>query len=96
LNWVRDQIEDESLMPVNVGVGFNKKFESTVKTIFKKISRVYGHLYFSHYTVFSDYKVVQVLNTSFKHFVFFVQEFDLVSKKDLLPLENLIQNIENR
>jgi hypothetical protein len=30
------------------------------------------------------------LNTSFKHFIMFVQEFELIEKKELAPLQELI------
>lgn len=33
------------------------------------------------------------LNTSFKHFIFFVQEFDLIEKRELAPLQELIENL---
>lgn len=44
---------------------------------------------------FTFIKVIELkeeahLNTSFKHFVFFVQEFNLVEKKELMPLDELI------
>jgi len=33
------------------------------------------------------------LNTSFKHFIFFVQEFQLIEKKELAPLQELIEKL---
>lgn len=33
------------------------------------------------------------LNTSFKHFIFFVQEFQLIEKKELAPLQELITSL---
>jgi MOB kinase activator 1 len=33
------------------------------------------------------------LNTSFKHFILFVQEFKLVDAKELAPLDELIERI---
>ena len=33
------------------------------------------------------------LNTSFKHFVFFIQEFELIDKKELAPLQELIDRL---
>lgn len=32
------------------------------------------------------------LNTCFKHFVFFVVEFDLIEEKELAPLKDLIDS----
>ena len=33
------------------------------------------------------------LNTSFKHFIFFVKNFDLVDKRELAPLQELIDKL---
>ena len=33
------------------------------------------------------------LNTSFKHFVYFIQEFELIDKKELAPLRELIDRL---
>jgi len=33
------------------------------------------------------------LNTCFKHFYYFITEFSLVDKKELLPLQELIDNL---
>ena len=55
------------------GVPFPKNFLGIAKTILKRLFRVYAHIYHQHFT-----EVVQLgeeahLNTSFKHFIFFVQ-----------------------
>ena len=33
------------------------------------------------------------LNTSFKHFVYFIQEFELIDRKELAPLQELIDRL---
>lgn len=58
-----------------LGVPFPKNFQSIAKTILKRLFRVYAHIYHQHFS-----EVVQLgeeahLNTSFKHFIFFVQVF---------------------
>lgn len=55
------------------GVPFPRNFQSNAKTILKRLFRVYAHIYHQHFS-----EVVQLgeeahLNTSFKHFIFFVQ-----------------------
>jgi MOB kinase activator 1 len=55
------------------GVPFPKNFLTIAKTILKRLFRVYAHIYHQHFS-----EVVQLgeeahLNTSFKHFIFFVQ-----------------------
>lgn len=58
---------------VSAGVPFPKNFLTIAKTILKRLFRVYAHIYHQHFS-----EVVQLgeeahLNTSFKHFIFFVQ-----------------------
>ena len=76
-----------------VGVPFPKNFSMIAKTILKRLFRVYAHIYHQHFA-----EVVQLgeeahLNTSFKHFIFFVQEFNLIERKELAPLQELIEKL---
>jgi MOB kinase activator 1 len=36
------------------------------------------------------------LNTCFKHFIYFIDEFKLVEEKELAPLAELIQQFKDR
>jgi MOB kinase activator 1 len=36
------------------------------------------------------------LNTCFKHFIFFIEKFNLVEAKELAPLADLIQKFRER
>jgi MOB kinase activator 1 len=96
------------------GAPFPPNFkEKYVKVIFRRLFRVYAHIYHSHLKeseyflkqqastslilthIVSNQTVVQLgeeahLNTSFKHFIMFVQEFELIEKKELAPLQELI------
>lgn len=64
-----------------------------VKNIFKRLFRVYAHIYHTHAGKVSTLGEEAHLNTSFKHFVFFVNEFQLIDKKELAPLEELIKTL---
>jgi len=91
--WVQNQLDDETIFPSKIGVPFPKTFQQTVKNIFKRLFRVYAHIYHSHF-----HKIVSLgeeahLNTSFKHFIYFIQEFQLVDKKELAPLQELIATL---
>jgi MOB kinase activator 1 len=57
--------------------------------------RVYGHMYRSHFQILTGLGQESHLNTSFKHFMFFVQEFNLIDKKELIPLDDIIENLED-
>lgn len=75
---------------------FPKNFFSIAKTILKRLFRVYAHIYHQHFS-----EVVQLgeeahLNTSFKHFIFFVQEFGLIDRRELVPLQELIEKLTSK
>ena len=75
---------------VFIGVPFPKNFLSTAKTIYKRFFRVYAHIYHSHFDSIVESGEEAHLNSSFKHFMYFVMEFELIDKKELAPLQELI------
>lgn len=93
MNWVQSQIDNESVFPSAIGVPFPKSFLSSAKTILKRLFRVYAHIYYEHFNQVCQLQEEPHLNTSFKHFIYFVQEFDLVEKKELAPLQELIDKL---
>ena len=66
---------------------------SIAKTILKRLFRVYAHIYHQHFPQVVQLAEEAHLNTSFKHFIYFVQEFNLVSKAELAPLADLIEKL---
>ena len=94
LNWVQELMDDEHLFPTKVDAEFPKNFKDTVKDIFRRLFRVYAHLYLSHFQDIEKDQMEAHLNTSFRHFLFFVEEFDLIDKKQLTPLAPLIQEMD--
>lgn len=53
------------------GAPFPPNFRDVVKTIFKRLFRVYAHIYHSHFQVIVRLKEEAHLNTCFKHFTLF-------------------------
>ena len=49
MTWVQDQLDDESLFPSKIGVKFPPNFQTIVKTILKRLFRVYAHIYHQHF-----------------------------------------------
>lgn len=54
-----------------VGAPFPGNFKEVVKTIFKRLFRVYAHIYHSHFQKIVSLKEEAHLNTCFKHFILF-------------------------
>jgi len=90
LTWVNAKLSDPTLFPVAEGAKFPKNFMTQVKQIYKRLFRLYGHIYFSHFDKIRSIGANAHLNTCFKHFVYFILEFQLVNKEELAPLRKLI------
>lgn len=54
-----------------IGSPFPPNFKDVVKTIFKRLFRVYAHIYHSHFQKIVSLKEEAHLNTCFKHFILF-------------------------
>ncbi|XP_075379833.1 MOB kinase activator 1A isoform X1 [Mycteria americana] len=96
MTWVQDQLDDETLFPSKIGVPFPKNFMSVAKTILKRLFRVYAHIYHQHFDSVMRLQEEAHLNTSFKHFIFFVQEFNLIDRRELAPLQELIEKLGSK
>ena len=64
--------------------------------VFQRLFRVYAHIYHVHFAEVIRLQEEAHLNTSFKHFIYFVQEFGLIEKKELAPLAELIDRLVHR
>jgi Mob1/phocein family len=69
--WV--QLDDPKIFPQQYGAPFPPNFEEVVRTIFKRLFRVYAHMYHSHFKHVCALGEEAHLNTCFKHFVYFTQ-----------------------
>jgi len=93
MTWVQKILDDENIFPSRVDTPFPKEFVVIVKNIFKRLFRVYAHIYYSHFQKIVSLGEEAHLNTCFKHFYYFIVEFDLVDKRELAPLQSLIDNL---
>lgn len=76
------------------GVPFPKSFPSMIRQVFKRMYRVYAHIYCHHYPVVRELGLEAHLNTSFKHYVLFIDEHNLASGKDFWgPLGDLVDSM---
>ncbi|KAI9690871.1 MAG: Mitotic exit network component [Bathelium mastoideum] len=93
--WVQSNIDNESMFPSRIGVPFPKAFSTTIRQIFKRLYRVYAHIYCHHYPVVIHLGLEPHLNTSFKHYVLFVDEHGLSGgAKDFWgPLGDLVESM---
>ncbi|KAK4064221.1 uncharacterized protein Triagg1_9017 [Trichoderma aggressivum f. europaeum] len=91
MTWVQANIDNESVMPSKIGVPFPKSFPTLIRQIFKRMYRVYAHIYCHHYPVIRELGLEPHLNTSFKQYVLFIDEHSLASGRDYWgPLGDLV------
>ena len=77
-----------------LGVPFPKSFPALVRQIFKRMYRVYAHIYCHHYPVIRELGLEPHLNTSFKQYVLFIDEHSLASGRDYWgPLGDLVDSM---
>lgn len=67
------QIDDPSVFPGQFGEPFPPNFHDVVRTIFKRLFRVYAHIYHSHFKQVCSLGEEAHLNTCFKHFIIFIR-----------------------
>ena len=84
----------EQLLTCIAGVPFPKSFPALVRQIFKRMYRVYAHIYCHHYPVVRELGLEPHLNTSFKQYVLFIDEHGLASGRDYWgPLGDLVDSM---
>jgi len=112
------------IFPQRLGTPFPRNFVDNVRTICKRLYRVYvcppapqpqvccdrqvaervrgratcryAHMYHSHFQKICSLGEEAHLNTCFKHFIYFCQHFNLIDKKELAPLQELIDSLHWR
>ncbi|KAI3380971.1 hypothetical protein SNEBB_010343 [Seison nebaliae] len=90
MTWIQQQLDNEEIFPCRIGTPFKKNFLVTVKRILKRLFRVYAHVYLQHFDKIKLLEEDAHLNTSFKHFIYFVGEFQLIEKKEMEPMQMII------
>ncbi|VEU19834.1 DEKNAAC100380 [Brettanomyces naardenensis] len=90
MTWIQSFLDDDSVFPTKMGVPFPRQFPALVRTIMKRLFRVYAHMYCHHFDEINELGLQTHLNTSLKHFVLFCREFQLLSPKDYGPMDELV------
>lgn len=93
MEWIEKQVNDECIFPSEDQKEYPHDFSKYVKNIFKRLFRVYAHIYNSHLAKIRQLGEESHLNTAFKHFMCFVWEFDLIPKDEVAPLHELLLNL---
>ena len=74
LQWVQAQLDDATIFPTEQDVPFPQDFREIVGNLFRRLFRVYAHVYHSHMERVVELSFEAHLNSCFKHFLYFVLE----------------------
>ncbi len=72
-----------------LGTPFPKTFMQVAKKILSRLFRVFVHVYIHHFDRVSQMGAEAHVNTCYKHFYNFVNEFSLIDHKELEPLVSI-------
>ncbi|CAO3691022.1 hypothetical protein G6F70_001970 [Rhizopus microsporus] len=87
---IENTFNDESIFPTKSGVEFPKDIVNIIKRMFGQMFRLFAHIYHEHYDKVLSLNEEPHFNSLFAHFISFAREFDLLDKKELQPLQELI------
>jgi MOB kinase activator 1 len=93
LEWIEQQVNDTTLFPIEEGTPFPRNFLSSVKQIYKRMFRLFAHLYYHHLESMRSVGGNAHLNTCFKHFILFSNEYNLVGQDALAPMAKYVNSI---
>lgn len=94
LDWIQDQLTDKSMFPEDDEGPFPEDFRKTAKRMFRRMCRFFGHFYHSHFVDVQESGLEGHLNSSFKHFMLFALEFDLVDDKECQMMKKVINRLK--
>lgn len=93
-DWIQSLLDNPSIFPPNKNQPWPKNFTEVVQKIFQRLFRVYAHIYLNHFQKVVALDAEATINSHFKHFFYFSQEFALLDrKKDCETLKDLIAKL---
>lgn len=92
VEWVDAKLCSKDLIPLD-GSPFPRNLRSNLSVILRRVFRVYAHVYHHHLEPIRSCGAEAHLNCSFKHFLYFVLTFRLVTRAEMAPLDSLIKKM---
>lgn len=68
------------------GVPFPKNFQQVCKKMLSRLFRVFVHVYIHHFDSICSMGAEAHINTCYKHYYYFISEFNLIDHSELEPL----------
>jgi MOB kinase activator 1 len=96
MSWIEEQINNEQIFVTSADSQFPRNYIAIVKQIFTRLFRIFAIIYTQHFSRLEELGAVAHLNTSFKHFSFFLWEFDLVDPRELGALQDIVNALREK
>lgn len=96
LTWIDNKVNDQNLFPTKSGIPFPPNFSRDVQRIMAQMFRIFAHIYHHHFDKIIHLSLEAHWNSFFAHFISFVKEFNLIERREMYPLESLIENFEKQ
>lgn len=93
LCWTEQLVTDDKIFPPDPSIPYPKDFMQICKNIFKRLFRIYAHIYHHHLEDMKRCSLQDQINHSFKHFISFSMEFKMIPEDQLAPLKSLIDQL---
>lgn len=93
MDWIEATINNEDIFPTTPDVPFPKIFSATAKKILTRLFRVFVHVYIHHFDKVQAIGAEAHVNQCFKHYYYFITEYNMIDRKELEPLKQMIDRI---
>ncbi|BFU23469.1 Mob1/phocein family protein [Entamoeba histolytica HM-1:IMSS-B] len=92
--WVQNCFDDTSIFPAEFTSKPPKQFAETVRKIFKRLFRVYAHMFYNHMEHLEQLGIQGIALRGFKHFYAFCRQYKMLGKEDVVPLHSLVEDLD--
>ena len=76
-----------------VGKRFPKDFKKICQNIFKRLTRVFCHVYVQHFDKIQEIGAEPHINACLKHFYYFSSEFKMVDSQEFAPIDEMLKGL---
>mmetsp|Transcript_11491 Transcript_11491/g.11874 ORF Transcript_11491/g.11874 Transcript_11491/m.11874 type:complete len:221 (-) Transcript_11491:89-751(-) len=96
MTWIEEQINNEQIFPTSSDNPFPRNYITIIRQIYTRLFRIFAIIYTQHFSRLEELGAVAHLNTSFKHFCYFIWEFQLVDERELGALQDIVNALKEK
>jgi MOB kinase activator 1 len=91
--WIKRALSNRKLFPREPGIPFSPEARETIETAYRRLFRVFAHLYTCHFAVLQKQGFEKTVNTLLTHFIVFSLNYSLIPEEELEMLEPVFRSI---